>query len=678
MRRLGGFVGRLNRRACAVVVVNYGSSELLSHNLVQVQIECPELLVVVLDNFTTRDEQESVVELGVQHGWHVELLPENVGFGAGCNRGARHAQELGAEAYIFLNPDAFVGAECIDALIAHVNRNSDSIVTPVIQRSDGRVWFAGMELRLADGAMRRSSTSRSVPGVSQRWLTGACMLVPAHVWTTLGGFNERYFLYWEDVELSTRAERAGFELIVANDAVAIHDAHGTQEQNGEGKSSAYYYYSVRNRLLFAADLLPPSTLRSWMRSGPRAAREILLRGGRRQLLRPVAPLTSIFRGAFDGRRLAGQALAEIAHPRPAQPVVVRSYESVRTAHFERDSGRDVTILYGTTRYDADAGVAAGAKLVRASVAAAFRFALYNPIDVIEINEPLYLRTVPRSMAVIFGNRLRSIRHGRRAVVVTYAIENLDPMRAHARSLRARIRRRVSRMGASFLWRRLDRVVFGTQGAKDLYTQTFGDTPRLTESALIQSLPSAAPGALLNAERAPTVVFLGQLSPRKGFDAVLRCWPAVVATHPDAQLVIIGKGAGEQLAIAASEDDTSISVVIDPPRARIFEELQRAKVLVLPSRRMPAWREQVGLPIVEGLSYGCEIVTTIETGLAAWLAAHGHQVVRDDSDNALASALLSSLMSSRLPADVVADLPETDGRLAAESWLTAMPRGRRDN
>ena len=82
-----------------------------------------------------------------------------------------------------------------------------------------------------------------------------------------------------------------------------------------------------------------------------------------------------------------------------------------------------------------------------------------------------------------------------------------------------------------------------------------------------------------------------------------------------------------------------------------------------------WREQVGLPLVEALSYGCTVVTTNETGLAGWLADHGHQVVPGAAATAeLAAAVVRALRAPLTVGAVLASLPAEDGRLAADRWL----------
>ncbi len=68
----------------------------------------------------------------------------------------------------------------------------------------------------------------------------------------VGGYDESYFLYWEDVDFSVRASHVGAHLQVLTDVTAIHDEGGTQETTkGRAKSLLYYRYNTRNRLLFA-------------------------------------------------------------------------------------------------------------------------------------------------------------------------------------------------------------------------------------------------------------------------------------------------------------------------------------------------------------------------------------------------------------------------------------------
>jgi len=127
------------------------------------------------------------------------------------------------------------------------------------------------------------------------------------LWRTLGGFDARYFLYWEDVDLSWRARRAGADLAVVKDVTVFHDVGGTQKhgQDGSAKSPVYVYYNCRNRLVFAAQHLGRLDRTRWLLTSPRYAWAVLQRGGRRALAR--SPLRLIW--AAVGGTVAGAAYA---------------------------------------------------------------------------------------------------------------------------------------------------------------------------------------------------------------------------------------------------------------------------------------------------------------------------------------------------------------------------------
>jgi GT2 family glycosyltransferase len=291
----------------AVVVVNYRSHALLEVNLRPLAQAVPEALVVVVDNYSSDAERAAIERLARENGWHPVLSPVNGGFGAGMNAGARRALERGARSLLLLNPDATLDAESLHRLHRRVQEEPDTLVAPVISRGDGSVWFDGVDLYLDRGRMR--ATRKRQPADSHRveqWLTGACLAISAPMWERLGGFDEDYFLYWEDVDLSHRARLAGGRLLVDRDARAVHDEGATHDAatgaqaSGQPKSTTYYYYNIRNRLLYAAKHLSPRDRRRWALTAVPAAVEILLQGGRRQFRHPLGPLGAAWRGSWDG------------------------------------------------------------------------------------------------------------------------------------------------------------------------------------------------------------------------------------------------------------------------------------------------------------------------------------------------------------------------------------------
>ncbi|MBW8762962.1 MAG: glycosyltransferase family 2 protein [Microbacterium sp.] len=295
----------------AVIVVNYGSSDLLERNLVPTSRALDDVAVYVVDNRSTSDEASVIRALAEREGWVALLQDENVGFGVGVNRGVDAARADGRTRFLLINPDASIGAPDVRLLLDAVDSSEKIVAAPVITDGAGRVWSAGHVLDLRDGATHgRAWSERNPHAEVRRWLTGAALMINSAAWDAVGGFDEDYFLYWEDVDFSLRIEDAGGRLLLVEEAKAVHDEGGTQgigDPDVHAKSPLYYYYNVRNRMLLAQKLFDSETVRRWDAVSTAAAREILLRGGKRQLLRPWRPVGAVWRGWRDARRIARRA-----------------------------------------------------------------------------------------------------------------------------------------------------------------------------------------------------------------------------------------------------------------------------------------------------------------------------------------------------------------------------------
>lgn len=374
-----------------------------------------------------------------------------------------------------------------------------------------------------------------------------------------------------------------------------------------------------------------------------------------------------------------------AHAAQAPPGLERArlLRTLRSAYLERAHRLPpATIFYRVRRYDFQESLLDGLEVVQAGPVRAAWLLARSRVSELEINEPLMLSSLPGSALAVASLRLRSVLGGPRAMIVCYAMENADPFgRAPGASVRLRLRRTVDGALARFVWRQLDRVAFATDSARSTYTGALPAPAGRTVTTLIPALPAPCP-CEHDAERdVPRVLFVGALVERKGVLHVLEAWASVRDRVPGARLSIIGKGALEDRARSAADRDASIELMIDPDRGEIHRLLRGSGVLVLPSQPTPTWREQIGLPIVEGLAHGCTVVTTSETGLAGWLADHGHGVLDPASGpSALSDALVAALAAERSASAVTADLPATDGRLAADAWLfsAAQPEPRAGN
>lgn len=300
--------------------------------------------------------------------------------------------------------------------------------------------------------------------------------------------------------------------------------------------------------------------------------------------------------------------------------------------------------------------------------------LATPPRVLEVVEPLYARAWPQSWALAALVRVSAFLQRRRMNVVVFAIENLPADNVLDLSRTKGFRwLRLGNRGLRRLWAWstliVTRVVYGSEASQENYVRAGLLTSAEVEIVCDLPSPCGCSSIRPKAGALTDVLFLGEFTARKGVCELLQGWPAVRRALPDARLTLVGFGELAQTVrqFAAREGHR---VITSPPRTEIHALLANADVLALPSQPVQGWREQIGLPICEGLAHGCRIVTTTETGLAWWLRNHGHQVCETSSSEAVADAVVAALRAGPSAASVLASLPAESGRIQAQKWLYA--------
>lgn len=220
--------------AVTVLIVTYNSATTIDECLQCVERAIAGLPspveVIVWDNAST-DATLAIVRrhpLAANDDFRLVASRENLGFGGGNNAAAVHAT---APLLLLLNPDAFLDdpssiARLRDAMLGE----GAAIAGPFLTNADGshQVGDAGHAETLGVAALwafglnlirgvRGSFLSRSYPIESPPlpidWVCGACLLIERQLFETLKGFDERIFLYSEDVDLCLRARRLGAHVL---------------------------------------------------------------------------------------------------------------------------------------------------------------------------------------------------------------------------------------------------------------------------------------------------------------------------------------------------------------------------------------------------------------------------------------------------------------------------------
>jgi|SRR5665647_752870 len=126
----------------------------------------------------------------------------NEGYAAGMNRGFNGLSQT-PDYCFFITHEVIMQHNCVDSMVLRLDGGA-VLVGPTLRLTDGKLWSKGGEIsRLGKPRHAFNSTSRL------SWLDGAVLGVDVGVFVALGCFDERFFLYWEDVDLGYRMNRCG-------------------------------------------------------------------------------------------------------------------------------------------------------------------------------------------------------------------------------------------------------------------------------------------------------------------------------------------------------------------------------------------------------------------------------------------------------------------------------------
>lgn len=217
----------------SVSIVSHGQISMVRNLLADLQRHCAVTRLEVLLTINIA-EADVVMPLEVSFPLRLIVNDQPRGFGDNHNRALSQAQGV---FFCVLNPDVRLPANPFPALLAVAGQDRLGIVGPQVHSSDGALEDSARDFptpaRVLAKALFRHRPEGATPGPEGDvdWIAGMCMVFSRATYERLRGFDTRYFLYYEDVDICCRLQLLGGRVRVCSSASIVHDAQRSSHRN---------------------------------------------------------------------------------------------------------------------------------------------------------------------------------------------------------------------------------------------------------------------------------------------------------------------------------------------------------------------------------------------------------------------------------------------------------------
>ncbi len=243
----------------SIIIVNYNVYDLLINclNSLQKYIDCDHEIFVVDNNSAIRNIEKINTEFP-----YVKFIQSksNIGFGAANNLGANFA--IG-KYLLLLNPDTIITESIFSRLIEYLEKNTDtSICAPKLLYQNGAYqvssgFFSGLMLEIFEALFliniaryfEKIKLTKSKQPVIVKWVSAACLIINKDIFNELNGFNDKYFLNYEDIDLCKRVTNMNYKIAYFGNLSSIHLDHKSFAENYDKLILSRY----SSRLVFAKE-----------------------------------------------------------------------------------------------------------------------------------------------------------------------------------------------------------------------------------------------------------------------------------------------------------------------------------------------------------------------------------------------------------------------------------------
>lgn len=257
----------MSPRSCVVTVNFHGSTD-TARCVASVESSDTPADIVVVDN--TPNDPNLAEALAAFAKVEILRSPRNLGFGAGCNLGIGWAlAETDCAFVLILHNDTVLEPEALGLMEGVMDEHPEAgIIAPrvVFMDDPGKLYYCGrgyIDWRTAAARMPGfgggATGGRALGANYTRFASGSAMLVRREVLNQVGGFDEIFFLYEEDVDLSLRVIEAGYRIWYCPEAAVRHKVRGSRQRAGSafydrwsGSNPGYelqVYHTIRNSII---------------------------------------------------------------------------------------------------------------------------------------------------------------------------------------------------------------------------------------------------------------------------------------------------------------------------------------------------------------------------------------------------------------------------------------------
>ena len=219
-----------------VIIIDNGFTNITEYNCLKSSLDC---------NIHILNQSKITLNKNIYY-YNSE---NNIGYGAGINKAAEFTKDNQPDFFFILNNDTIIPKSFFDDFLSSLpklDKLDKALYSPVIKNSDNdNIWYAGGKINLARCMGTHHTNIPQQNYYETNFISGCCIICTPDIYFKLKGFDENFFLYYEDVDLSIRAKHNNIKIILLSKLFIYHKIGVS---TGGDNTTITSYFSSRNRI----------------------------------------------------------------------------------------------------------------------------------------------------------------------------------------------------------------------------------------------------------------------------------------------------------------------------------------------------------------------------------------------------------------------------------------------